>query len=85
MRDTTKYKDFLKVDPNNPLSLIPNKLKVLALELLGVIIQSDGVVHDSVEDAQVAMLLYKRVQRQWEKTIAFKMQKTAEILGQIIA
>jgi DNA polymerase III epsilon subunit-like protein len=81
VRDTTKYEPFLKADPYHPLSLIPNKLKVLADDILGISVQTS--IHDSVQDAQVAMLLYKSVQNQWEKTIAWKVEKT-EKLGAIV-
>jgi len=82
IRDTTKYEPFLKPDPYHPLSLIPNKLKVLAENILGLDIQSS--THDSVQDAQVAMLLYRNVQKQWEKAMAWKVHKTETIRNGIM-
>ena len=83
-RDTTKFEPFLKADPYHPLSLIPNKLKVLAHDILGIDIQPQGAMHDSVEDAQASMLLYKKVQYEWEKTMAYKVQKTENILNRVM-
>lgn len=58
-RDTSKYRPFRKISKGkNP------SLKRLAQEFLGLSIQ-DGE-HDSVEDARVAMLLYRAHKDEWE-------------------
>ena len=63
IRDTARWAPFQK--------LIKSKtpgLKRLAREVLGLDIQSGE--HDSVEDARIAMELYKRVRKEWESLMA---------------
>ncbi|XP_015599559.1 RNA exonuclease 4 [Cephus cinctus] len=62
LRDTSKYKPFRKVSMGNTPSL-----KKLALELLGIEIQTGE--HNSVEDARAAMQLYMIYKNQWEMEI----------------
>lgn len=58
-RDTSKYRPFRRISRGkNP------SLKRLAKEVLGVDIQ--GGAHDSVDDARVAMLLYRAHKVDWE-------------------
>ena len=84
-RDTAKYEPFCKVPgPNdyNPTNaqFIPKKLKVLAKDKLGMIIQEEGKCHCPVEDAVAALELYKKHSGKWEKVIEYKLSKTREIL-----
>lgn len=63
IRDTARWAPFQK--------LVKSKtpgLKRLARELLGLDIQSGE--HDSVEDARIAMELYKRARKEWEGLMA---------------
>lgn len=58
-RDTSQYAPFRKLaDGRSP------SLKKLAAHVLAVQIQEN--VHDSVEDARIAMLLYRAVKKDWE-------------------
>lgn len=58
-RDTAKYRPFRRIARGKSPSL-----KRLAKEILGVTIQSGS--HDSVDDARVAMLLYRSQKDEWE-------------------
>jgi RNA exonuclease 4 len=59
IRDTSKYRPFRKLSRGkNP------SLRMLAQQILGITIQTGS--HDSVDDARVAMLLYRRVKDDWE-------------------
>jgi RNA exonuclease 4 len=58
-RDTSKYLPFKKYAKGKHPAL-----KTLAKELLGLEIQSGK--HCSVEDAKVAMLIFKKVKNEWE-------------------
>jgi len=85
VRDTAKYEPFCKVPgPNdyNPTNaqFIPKKLKVLAKDKLGMIIQEEGKCHCPVEDAVAALELYKKHSGKWEKVIEYKLSKTREIM-----
>lgn len=59
IRDTSKYAPFRKYAKGKHPAL-----KTLAKELLGLDIQ--GGKHCSVEDAKVAMLIFKKVKNEWE-------------------
>lgn len=82
VRDTAKYEPFMKsVDPaSSPTgsSLAPKKLKVLAKDKLGMIIQEEGKPHSPVEDAVAALELYKKHRGKWEKAMTYKMDRTSE-------
>ena len=62
IRDTSRYKPFKALANGRSPSL-----KILAAKILGVKIQ--GSSHDSVDDARIAMLLYRAVKSQWENLI----------------
>jgi len=44
-------------------------LKELASTELGLLIQRDGIEHDSIEDAGAAMEIYKRHQAGWDSSM----------------
>ena len=79
-RDTAKYEPFMKVDPTGEKDFIPKKLKVLAKDKLGLVIQEDGVPHCPLEDAVAALELYKKHRSKWEKAMSYKMERTREIM-----
>jgi RNA exonuclease 4 len=68
IRDTSKYRLFQKVQPNGT-SYRPRKLKDLVKEFCNISIQQDGKAHNSIEDAQGTMELFKMVHSDWEKEI----------------
>ena len=82
IRDTAKYQPFMKEHPTEQGLLVPKKLKELARDKLGLIIQQDGQQHDSIEDATAAMELYIKHRRKWEKAVDWKLQRTKLILQQ---
>jgi len=83
VRDTAKYEPFMK--PADPAysptgsSLAPKKLKVLAKDKLGMIIQEEGKPHSPIEDAAAALELYRKHRGKWEKAMKYKMERTSEI------
>ena len=84
IRDTAKFEPFMKVYDKSiktydPANLVPKKLKNLAKDKLGMIIQEDGKAHDSIDDAVAAIELYKKARRKWEKAIQWKIDKTHKI------
>eukprot|EP00573_Skeletonema_grethae_P001351 CAMPEP_0201689100 /NCGR_PEP_ID=MMETSP0578-20130828/2747_1 /ASSEMBLY_ACC=CAM_ASM_000663 /TAXON_ID=267565 /ORGANISM="Skeletonema grethea, Strain CCMP 1804" /LENGTH=357 /DNA_ID=CAMNT_0048173625 /DNA_START=1 /DNA_END=1074 /DNA_ORIENTATION=+ len=78
-RDTAKYEPFMKVDPTGEKEFVPKKLKVLAKDKLGLVIQEEGVPHCPLEDAVAALELYKKHRVKWEKVMSYKMERTKEI------
>jgi len=80
IRDTAKYQPFMREHHFEQGLLVPRKLKELARDKLGLVIQEDGQQHDSVEDATAAMELYIKHRRKWEKAVEWKLNKTRSIL-----
>lgn len=75
MRDTSKFKQFRKEYSNGRTPA----LKKLAKGILRIDFQDQS--HSSVEDARVAMLLYRHVQKTWEQLKSkqtYKLKKQAE-------
>jgi len=72
IRDTARYRAYMRPRGREGGKLRPRKLKDLAEECLGMEIQ--GGKHDSGEDARAAMLLYRAQRVEWEKEIR-KMHK----------
>lgn len=68
-RDTSKYRPFRKISKGKSPSL-----KKLAQEFLGLSIQEGE--HDSVDDARVAMLLYRAHKDEWENYLFRQEGKT---------
>lgn len=67
IRDTARYRAYMRPHGREGGKLRPRKLKDLAEECLGMDIQ--GGKHDSGEDARAAMLLYRAQRVEWEKEI----------------
>lgn len=83
VRDTAKYEPFMKTcEPElSPTGsgFAPKKLKVLAKDKLGMVIQEEGKPHSPVEDAIAALELYKKHRGKWEKVVKYKVEKTRQI------
>lgn len=83
VRDTAKYEPFMA--PCHPSEsptgacLRSKKLKVLAKDKLGMVIQVEGRAHSPVEDAVAALELYKKHRVKWEKAVEYKVNKTREM------
>lgn len=70
IRDTSTYYSFMRVDHHGMWS--PRRLRDLARQHLGILIQQAGEEHDSLEDACAAMALYKLVQNEWDSMIEWR-------------
>lgn len=69
MRDTARYKPFMRPSGRSGGKLRPRKLRDLVHEQLGMKIQEEGKAHDSVDDARASMELFKVVRVKWEKEL----------------
>lgn len=69
IRDTARYKPFMRASGRNGGKLRPRKLRDLVKEHVGLVIQKEGDAHTSVEDAKATMELYKSVREQWEREL----------------
>jgi RNA exonuclease 4 len=79
IRDTAKYEPFMKQRFEDGV-FWPRKLKELVYENVnGMVIQQPGKPHSAYEDAYAAMQLYQTVRNKWEKVMAYKIMKTAQI------
>ena len=67
IRDSATYQPLLR------FNLQPRRLKELASTELGMLIQRDGIEHDSIEDARAAMEIYKRHQAGWDYDVRSMM------------
>ncbi|EJK65984.1 hypothetical protein THAOC_13115 [Thalassiosira oceanica] len=72
IRDTARYKPFMRATGRSGGKLRPRKLRDLVLENLGMKIQVEGESHCSIDDARASMELFKSVKGQWEKELAAK-------------
>jgi len=70
MRDTARYKPFMRPSGRSGGKLRPRKLRDLVHEQLGTTIQEAGKAHDSVDDARASMELFKVVRVKWEKELS---------------
>lgn len=70
-RDTSRYHHFKRLAKGRTPGL-----KRLAQQLLGLEIQAEA--HDSVDDARVAMLLYRLYKDEWENSIFRRKGKKVE-------
>merc|ERR1712183_356834 len=77
-RDTVKYEPYMKL--NFEGNKVPQKLRDLSFDKLDRIIQEPDKCHDSIIDAEVAMDLYKKSRKRWDKLIEWKKNKSSEII-----
>mmetsp|Transcript_6670 Transcript_6670/g.9604 ORF Transcript_6670/g.9604 Transcript_6670/m.9604 type:complete len:403 (+) Transcript_6670:60-1268(+) len=75
IRDTARYKPFMRSAGRNGGKLRPRKLKDLVKENTSKSIQIEGQAHSSIEDAQGAMELFKVVREKWEKDLEKKKKE----------
>lgn len=80
-RDSARYQPFMKAPSPDSMTgeYTAKKLKTLALDKLGMIIQREGEAHDPVEDAVAAMELYKKHREKWERAVEWKMERSRGI------
>jgi RNA exonuclease 4 len=74
IRDTSHYHPYMRV--TNSGKHRPRSLKELTREFLGKQIQTGE--HDSVEDARMTMLLYRRELENWENSLTAKKTENRE-------
>jgi len=67
IRDTARYRAYMRSHGKEGGKLRPRRLKDLALDFLGMEIQEGK--HDSADDARAAMLLYRAQRTEWEKEL----------------
>lgn len=68
IRDSaTQYQPYMRVDQFGQWR--PYRLRDLTWYHLGIVIQEGGKPHDSLEDAQAAMALYRHAQQNWDYEI----------------
>jgi RNA exonuclease 4 len=72
IRDTAKHQFFQRLGANK---WRPRKLRDLALQHLGLKIQVKGESHDSIDDAQATMELFKVARAAWEMELEAKTRK----------
>jgi RNA exonuclease 4 len=72
VRDTAHYRPFQRLGNNK---WRPRKLRDLAFEHCGMVIQEAGQSHDSVDDALAVMKLFQTVHVAWEKELELKAKK----------
>jgi len=75
VRDTARYKPFMRHIGKHGGKHRPRKLRDLVEEKLGRMIQVKGESHNSVDDAIAAMELYKLERVNWENEIARRVRK----------
>jgi len=71
IRDTARYTPLLKAPGK------PHSLKQLASEILEMQIQEEH--HDPAEDARIALLVYRHVQKNWEASIKTHVKTPSSI------
>jgi RNA exonuclease 4 len=69
IRDTARYKPFMRPSGTGGGKMRPRKLRDLVLEHLGRHIQVEGTSHCSIDDAVAAMNLFQIVRVKWEKEL----------------
>lgn len=72
IRDTARYKPFMRPSGRGGGKMRPRKLRDLVYEQLGKRIQVEGEAHCSIDDAQATMELFKVVKGRWEKELDAK-------------
>jgi RNA exonuclease 4 len=76
IRDTAKHQFFQRLGANK---WRPRKLRDLALQHLGLKIQVKGESHDSIDDAQATMELFKVARAAWELELEAKTRLKKKI------
>jgi len=69
VRDTAYYGGLMRGDPYCPGFFVPRKLRELAAEYAGIVIQAHGQEHCSVTDAAAAMAVYRHKRLEWENEL----------------
>eukprot|EP00984_Skeletonema_dohrnii_P014876 scaffold6347_cov124-Skeletonema_dohrnii-CCMP3373.AAC.4 len=69
IRDTARYKPFMRATGRSGGKLRPRKLRDLVYENLGMRIQVEGEAHCSIDDARASMELFKYARSRWEKEL----------------
>jgi len=69
VRDTATYPRFMRTGRR------PQKLRHLVYEHLGQRIQGSSDGHSSVEDAAAVLMLYRKFQAEWEKSLGYPLNK----------
>lgn len=86
VRDTACYAPYMRetvVDyENGKLQLRPRKLRDLAWEKLGRLIQDDNKPHSPLEDAAAALDLYKEARVEWEAELSRVQAKEFQMMEQ---
>ncbi|KAL7535710.1 hypothetical protein ACHAWF_005240 [Thalassiosira exigua] len=72
VRDTARYKPFMRATGRSGGKLRPRKLRDLVREHVGKRIQEEGQAHCSVDDARANMELFRCVRAPWEKELTQK-------------
>lgn len=75
VRDTARYKPFMRPSGRGGGKMRPRKLRDLVHEHLGKRIQVEGESHSSVEDARASMELFQSARVRWEKELDEKKKK----------
>lgn len=71
IRDTARYAPLLKAPGK------PHSLKHLAKEILDLTIQENA--HNPIEDAQIPVLVYRHIQKNWEASIKSSVKNPSSI------
>ena len=75
IRDTAQHRPFQRASGRNGGKWRPRKLRDLVKEHLGRDIQVEGESHDSTEDAEATMELFKLVRSSWERQLDKKANR----------
>lgn len=70
IRDTCLYVPFMQLDRFGMCR--PRRLRDLARQHVGMLIQQEGEEHNPIEDARAAMLLYRTAQTEWDYMMTWK-------------
>jgi RNA exonuclease 4 len=69
IRDTAKYRPFMRPSGRGGGKMRPRKLRDLVKEHLDLDIQVEGEEHCSIDDAQATMKLYQFAKDKWDKEL----------------
>ena len=86
VRDTACYAPYMREivihDTSGRVQLLPRKLRDLAWEKLGILIQEDHRPHSPFEDAAAALDLYKEARVEWEAELSRMQAKEYQLVDQ---